>query len=609
MPLANLKHFYIPEEQSIYLLSHKDAQKLKQWIQLCIEQLEGLGFKRIELIGKGAFGFAFAGMGNDYRELVFKFSRPDLPKHVQDRLEEEAFMLSCVDHVFVPKLVDFHRSASQSILVMERAKGEDLEQLSLRRGLLEPRLVVKIAAQLTEVLSALRNYQQNGATRPIVHGDIKPSNIVFDSASETIGVIDWGSSVFAQVDANGQYIANNVMDLMSGDLQQTNARLGDVYYIGEEQLNGELSSPRFDEQGMASTLYAMASGQSCRFGAHVIQPSSLGLPQEIAQVLNAMLGTDAKLRKQGGDYMLRNMKYMQNLVFSDIPHVTPATLIPSRHHAEYKEIDTVVYSSRKSFLREEGDEGNLHHINDAQFERYYKNFMQGMGETEKAFVSAVSRIGKYPVVGGIVVRWKDNGVYIDSSLNLYDKSVQSSFDAAVNNVVHLARAIKREGIFKSCMFNARDTLHIDRDSVEAAFVPQQDLRINYDKSPVSVIDDDMHSYFEDGKDPDELLTLPDSIMAVIQRLNVIHHTGCIVFEALETHLKIHNYYKLLDLQREDEFRECLDLLVSYVPQIKGLGLSGFMKLPFKDTRFFPHQSKLPNQYYPKNPRYLAQRSH
>ncbi|UAA40310.1 protein kinase [Paraneptunicella aestuarii] len=610
MPLSNLKHFYIPEEQSIYLLSHKDAKKLKEWLQLCIDQLQSQGFKQIKMIGKGAFGFAFAGLSPDLRELVFKFSRPDLPQHVQDRLEDEAFMLSNVDHPHVPRLVEFFRKSNQSILVMERARGEDLEKVSLRRGPLEPRLVVKIAAQLTDILHTLRSFSQNDHLKPIVHGDIKPSNIVFDEENEQIGLIDWGSSVFAQMDADGQYVANNIMDLMSGDLQQTNARLGDVYFIGEEQLNGELSSPRFDEQGMASTLYALASGQSCRFGNRVIRPNSLGLPREMAEVLSLMLGDDPKKRREAGDYMMRNMRFMKNMVFAELPYVSMATLIPSRHHAEYKEIDTVVYSSRKSFLREENYHADLHYVNDAQFDRYYKNFMQGMGETEKAFVSEVSRLGKYPVVGGIVVRWSADGVYIDSSLNLYDKSVKSSFDSSVNNVVQLARAIHREGIFKSCMFNARDTLHIDRDDENCPFIPEPGMRIPYEKSAVSTVDDEsrMHSYFEDGADPDELLALPEEIMVIIRQLNNIHHTGCIIFEALETHLKIHSYYKLLDLAREHEFEACLRKLVTLVPKIEGIGISGFMKLPFKDTRFFEHQAHLPDKFYPRDPRGLQSRT-
>lgn len=601
----DLKHFYIPEEQSIYLLSHADAKKLKDWFQLCVEQLERLGYQNIEMIGKGAFGFAFGGNAPDGTALVFKFSRINLPQHVQDRLEEEAFMLSHVDHEHVPAIVEFQRIRKQAILVMERARGLDLEQFSLQHGPLEPRLIVRIAVQMADVLRTLRDFAVEGQNKPIVHGDIKPSNVVFDPETETVGLIDWGSSVFAQLDENGQHLANNIMDLMSGDLQQTNARLGDVYFIGDDQLNGALSSPRFDEQGLASTLYALASGQSCRFGRHVIQPNSLNLPKELAHTLTAMMSDDPDTRRRGGDYFMKNARFLKNLVFAEQESADYQVLIPTWSHQSERDIDTVVYSSRKSFLRAESysQSYDLKYVNDAQFERYYKNYMQGMGETEKAFVSAVSRLGKYPVVGGLVVRWQAEGVYIDSSLNLYDPSLKRSFDLSVNNLVSLARAIHRVGIFKSCMFDARATLHIERASEAEAFIPQEGMAIEYELSKVSMVEDESrnHSYFEDGDDPDELLTLPGAMLEIIKRLNTIHHTGCIIFEALPTHLKIHNYYTLLDHTMELEFQTLLNELLSLVPEIDGLGISGFMKLPFKDTRTFTHIEKLPERYYPKNP--------
>ncbi|WP_299376017.1 protein kinase family protein, partial [uncultured Kiloniella sp.] len=210
-----------------------------------------LGYQDIEMIGKGAFGFAFSGtIANQNSELpatqltqqVFKFSRINLPQHVQDRLEEEAFMLSLVKHPQVPQLIQYQRINKQSILVMERAIGEDLEKISLKYGPMPVHLIIKIAVQLADILLYLRNHQQNNQARPIVHGDIKPSNIVFDEATGNVGLIDWGSSVFAQIDHQGQVVSSNVMDLMSSDMQQTNARLGDVYFIGEDQLNGGLSS-------------------------------------------------------------------------------------------------------------------------------------------------------------------------------------------------------------------------------------------------------------------------------------------------------------------------------------------------------------------------------
>ncbi|MBR9880186.1 MAG: serine/threonine protein kinase [Gammaproteobacteria bacterium] len=606
MPQAPLQQFYIPEDQSIYLLSQDDARKLKEWVALCRTQLEQLGYRRIELVGKGAYGFVFAGVSPDQRHHVFKFSRVTLPQHLQDRLEEEAFMLEQVVHPRVPALVAYQRVRHQAILVMERAPGLNLEEVSLRQGRLSPRLVVRIATQLADILRELRRETTPaGAPRkPVVHGDIKPSNLVFDARDETVALIDWGSSVFAQLDARLQFVTANVMELMSDNLQQTNARLGDVYFIGEDQLGGALSSPRFDEQGVAGTLYALASAQSCRFGHRAIPATSLGLPMEFARTLDGMLDPDPEVRLRAGDHFITEMPRLGRLVMLDLPRPQEVAQVPVWSRALSREIDTVVYSSRKAFLREEGVEETLNDVNDVQLDRYYRNFMQGMGETEKAFLAAVSRLGKYPVVGGLAVRWEADGVYIDSSLNLHDAGLKRAFVAAVNNMVTLARAIHRRGIFKSCLFNARDTLHLERTSPDHPFVVDPSLKLSYEVSAVPELEDRsrLHSYFEDGPDPEELLVLPEAIITSLQALNDIHHTGMIIFEVLPSHLKIHHHYRLLDPSREQEFHDCLEDIVDAVKLIEGLGISGFMKMPYKDTRFFPHVARQPERYYPRDPR-------
>ncbi|MDX1559195.1 MAG: protein kinase [Marinobacter sp.] len=604
---TQLQQFYIPEEQSIYLLSHDDAKKLKDWVALCAAQLRQLGYQDIELIGKGAYGFVFAGrlpgtaIGGP--EHVFKFTRINLPRHLQDRLEDEAYILEQVRHPRVPRLISYQRANNQPILVMERAAGLNLEEVSLRDGKLKPRLIIRIADQLADILRNLR--RENGpAGRPIVHGDIKPSNLVFDASTENIALIDWGSSVFAQLDANQQFITANVMELMSDNLQQTNARLGDVYFIGDEQLNGGLSSPRFDEQGAAGTLYALASAQSCRFGHRAIPATSLGLPMEFARMLDGMLSPDPDTRRKAGDYYLSEMPRMARTVMIDLPEKSVTAQVPVWVRTSDQEIDTVVYSSRKSFLREEGAAETLNDVNDVQLDRYYKNFMQGMGETEKAFLAAVSRLGRYPVEGGLAVRWETDGIYIDTSLNLHDPALKSAFVQAVNNMVYLAQAIYRKGIFKSCLFNARNTLHVDRDEPTQPFVVSPEMKLHYEVSPAPEVEDEsrVHSYFEDGPDPEEFLVLPDTIIHALEELNAIHHTGMIIFEALPRHLKIHSHYRLLDPDREQEFRRLLDVILSSVEEIAGLGVSGFMKMPYKDTRFFPHIERLPDRYYPRNPR-------
>ena len=603
MEKHQLRNFYIPEEQSFYLLNANDAKKLKDWVALCIEELQKLGYRHIELVGKGAYGFAFAGLDSQQEQCVFKFSRINLPPHIQERLADEAYMLSQINHPNVPRYITYQVIKKQGILMMGRAKGIDLEKYSLRHGRLPVRLIIDIAAQLASLLLVLRMHQKKGELCPVVHGDIKPSNIVFDEDSGQISLVDWGSSVFAQTDEQGQYISNNVMQLMSADLQTSNARLGDVYFIGVEQRSGALSSPRFDEQGVAGTLYALASGQSCRFGRKALPARSLGLPMEFATMLDSMLADDIQLRHQAGDYFLKAMPRLKRLVLPPLSLMPDDPLLPIRLSAVKQELDTVVYSSRKSFLREHSEEEGIQYVDDVQLERYYKNYLEGMGETEKAFVAAVSRLARYPVVGGLAIHWQQQGVYIDCNLHLYDKKQQCAFTLAVNNVVLLAQAIAKVGIFKACLFNARQTLHLSREHLQQPFIPLPQMTIPYEVAAAISQDETskQHSYFEDGKDPDEQLVLPDAIMADIARLNLIRHSGCIIFEVTSCYMKIHSYFHLLDPDAEPEFSGLLANILKNVSLISGEGVGGFMKLPHKDTRYFKHQMIQPTLYYPANP--------
>ena len=399
MTNKKLQHFYIAQEQSIYLLNHKDATKLKQWVDLCQQQLKQLGFEDVALLGKGAYGFVFSGIkrkGSEETELpvVFKFSRVNLPQHVQDRLAEEADIQGQLNHPQIPKVIEYQKIKRQSILQMSRAPGIDLEQLSLQLGPLAPELLVSIALQLADILLYLRQANNHRQLKPIVHGDIKPSNLVYDRSTGKVQLIDWGSSVSAQVDCNKQSTSTNVMELMSSDLQHSNARLGDVYFIGPEQLAGGLSTPRFDEQGLAATLYALASGQSCRYGVRVIPPNALGLPKLLAQVLTGMLSDDERLRSKAGDYFFNNLNYLKQVVLADKPTIAEVIAqIPVWIRPYAEQIDTVVYGSRKSFLREQTGSDSLSDIDDAQLDKYYKNYLMGMGDNEKSFYCCVKSIG------------------------------------------------------------------------------------------------------------------------------------------------------------------------------------------------------------------------
>ncbi|NKF49415.1 protein kinase [Shewanella sp. WXL01] len=598
MQTPELKHFYINEEQSIYLLRADDARKHKAWIRLCKQQLIKLGYADIEYIGKGAYGFVFAGANNLGQSHVFKFSRLSLPQHIQDRLEEEAYMLSLVDHPNVPKAIKFERVGKQGIMVMEHAIGEDLDKLCLRLGALPPAMIMSIARQLANILFYLRT------GKPLVHGDIKPSNLVYDVDRDHLSLIDWGSAVFAQRDEHGRAVEDNVMALMSSDQHQTNARMGDVYFIGDEQLNGALSSPRFDEQGAAATLYALASGQISRFGAKVIPATSIGLPVELAKTLDGMLSEDPQMRNQAGDYFLKSLRHNHQIHLPKLPSKPLLAAIPVWNQARTREIETVTYSSRKAFLKELNADDPVAKLDDIQLEKYYRNFMVGMGDTEKGFIAAVSRLAHFPLVGGLVIHWQQDGIFIDSNLTIYDPEIRQSLIVAVNNMVTLARGIKRIGVFKACFFNAKDTLHFERQDPHSAYQITGDTMLPFEIGDAPLLEDKskLHSYFEDGRDPEENLELPKEIIVELTRINQIHHTGCIIFEALDGHLKIHSYLRLLNPRKQAAFRASLDRILAHASKIQGHGIAGFMKLPYKNTREFSHIESLPDKFYPKNPK-------
>lgn len=603
MKAKEIRNFYINEEQSVYLLSHRDAKKHRQWLNICIKQLTLLGYKKVEMIGSGAFGFVFAGDDEHGLPWVFKFSRITLAQSVRDRLEDEAYMLSQIKNPLVPTFYGFERIKKQGILMMARAIGEDLEKISLKQGRLPAVKIMSLAVKLRNVLLDLRRHKNGLSPQPIVHGDIKPSNLVWDENEKQLSLVDWGSSVYAQVDEQGNPITSNFMDLMSGDLSTTNARMGDVYFIGDAQMSGEKSSPRFDEQGVASTLYALASAQSCRFGAQAIPASSLMLPKELANVIDGMLSKERLVRDKAGDYFMRNIETMAKAYLPQLPKTETKAAIPF-WFSQDPEPETVFYSSRKQFLRQADHKQQLLDVNDAQLDRYYKEFLFDTGDTEKAFLASISRLAKYPVVGGLSFHWKDESLYVESSLIMHDETLATAFTDAVNNTVMLAQAISQKGLFKCCLFDARKTIQLERDGT-GAFKFNQLPELDYEVVNVKASEVTRpHSYFEDGKDPDEQLQLPKKVIKCVFELNQIHHTGCIIFEALPDRMKIHHYYRLLDASKEVEFKRLLNKLMQYAVNITDVGVAGFMKLPYKNTREFGLCEQQPSNYYPKNPKQL-----
>ncbi len=101
----------------------------------------------------------------------------------------EAMILSKLKHQDIPRAVDYFEENSYGYLIEEYIEGDILEDVIKERGKIQSRLGVEWMYQLCKILEYIHSIKPH----PIIHGDIKPSNIIV-SPDKTIKLIDFGAS-------------------------------------------------------------------------------------------------------------------------------------------------------------------------------------------------------------------------------------------------------------------------------------------------------------------------------------------------------------------------------------------------------------------------------
>lgn len=201
---------------------------------------EQLGpFLLLERLGQGGMGAVYR--ARDERDdavvalKVLKGAGDD--PSLLDRFVREGRVLATLDH---PGIVGFHGELSvvegQAFYAMELVEGQDLRKVLRERGALPPQEAVQI---VTEVLSALAYAH----ARDVVHRDVKPPNVLLDTAGR-VRLVDFG---LARV-------------LESSGLTQTGTVLGTPEYMAPEQAEGLPSEPRTDVYATGILLYELLSG-------------------------------------------------------------------------------------------------------------------------------------------------------------------------------------------------------------------------------------------------------------------------------------------------------------------------------------------------------------
>jgi eukaryotic-like serine/threonine-protein kinase len=195
-------------------------------------------------------------------------------------LGELADDLASLSHPHIAAMYESARAGHLRYIVMEFAEGTDLRAHSSPSTLLPLSTVLSIAVRVAD---AVQHLHRCG----VVHGDIKPANIVFNAATDRVKLTDIGAR-----------------------LRDSEPIAGTPAYMAPEQLYGFRPSAAADQFAFGVTLYQLTCGHLPFTGPHrpaivrrivneahadirVHQPT---VPASVVAILDKTLGKNADAR-------------------------------------------------------------------------------------------------------------------------------------------------------------------------------------------------------------------------------------------------------------------------------------------------------------------------
>ncbi|MEH2449533.1 MAG: serine/threonine-protein kinase [Nostoc sp.] len=263
-----------------------------------------------ELIGTGAMGRVYRAKdtllgGVPVAVKFLALSIQNEKMRLQDRFEREAKTCALLGQksIHIVRVMDYGVDDNNTpFYVMEYLQGQSLNSIIRKQRLPLPRFL-SMARQLSLGLQCAHDgIPVEGTICPIIHRDVKPSNIlVIQDASfgELVKVLDFG-----------------IAKLLQSDGDHTKFYLGTLAYSSPEQMEGKELDNRADIYSLGIMMFEMLTGKmplvvpSHSFGAwykthHYQKPRSfaevapgLELPKEIENLVMSCLAKVARDRPQ-----------------------------------------------------------------------------------------------------------------------------------------------------------------------------------------------------------------------------------------------------------------------------------------------------------------------
>jgi hypothetical protein len=189
-------------------------------------------------IGKGGMGAVYLAKDESLgREVALKVMRQEYgndPRFL-DNLLKEAQAAAALNHPNVVQVYTFGQEMGQPYIVMELVHGGRLDLHIKNQTQVDELTVLDTALDVAKGLQA-------AAEAGLIHGDIKPANVLYDRQNRA-KVVDFG---LAKFEGGGK---------TKGEIW------GTPYYIAPEKARGKSEDSRSDQYSLGATLYHALTGK------------------------------------------------------------------------------------------------------------------------------------------------------------------------------------------------------------------------------------------------------------------------------------------------------------------------------------------------------------
>jgi serine/threonine protein kinase len=219
-------------------------------------------------------------------------------EQARKRFEREARSAASLVHPNIVQVFRFGRLPDETpYLVMRFVKGRTMEERLKAEGRLPTELARSVLADVTSALAAAH-------ARGIVHRDVRPANVLWDTETESAHLTDFG--IAALLETSGEEQTR---------ITKTGQMVGDPRYLSPEQLMDEDLTELADMYAVGILGYELFTGEGPYdaktntqwITAHLSQePKDLrrmrpDIPAEVADLLKRCLNREPKHRPSAAD--------------------------------------------------------------------------------------------------------------------------------------------------------------------------------------------------------------------------------------------------------------------------------------------------------------------